>query len=35
MQARSWHYNDTIDLRLRFTFSLNPVVDQRNVARVK
>jgi len=31
--AWGWH-NDTIDLRLPFSFSLNPVVDQRNVASV-
>jgi DUF1680 family protein len=32
--ARTWHENDTIELRMPFSFDLNPVVDQPNVASV-
>ncbi|MEY4096080.1 MAG: hypothetical protein RLZZ53_3279 [Acidobacteriota bacterium] len=32
--ARTWSTNDTIELRMPFSFSLNPVVDQPNVASV-
>jgi DUF1680 family protein len=32
--ARTWRDNDTIELRMPFTFSLSPVVDQPNVASV-
>jgi DUF1680 family protein len=32
--ARTWRDNDTIELRMPFTFGLNPVVDQPNVASV-
>jgi DUF1680 family protein len=32
--ARTWRDNDTIELRMPFSFSLNPVVDQPNVASV-
>jgi DUF1680 family protein len=30
--ARTWRENDTIELRMPFSFDLNPVVDQPNVA---
>lgn len=32
--ARTWRSNDTIELRMPFSFRLNPVVDQPNVASV-
>jgi DUF1680 family protein len=32
--SRMWRDNDSIELRMPFTFSLNPVVDQPNVASV-
>jgi uncharacterized protein len=32
--AKTWKDNDTIELRMPFTFDLNPVVDQPNVASV-
>jgi DUF1680 family protein len=32
--ARSWRENDTIELRMPFSFDLDPVADQPNVASV-